>query len=703
MTKAAASGPQSGTFPLTGGLDLVTIPVSLTPGKVIAGVNYEPTAKGYTSIQGVERLDGQPKPSEASYSTINFDLGTANLTAGQIVTGGASGATGVMLADMVVTSGSFADGNAAGYVALGAITGAFIVNEHLKIGPTPHATTTSTASDRGAPDDDSDAAYLATAVLNARTLIQPVPGGGPVRGVALCRVDGFVYAFRDNAASGATKCPMWRASAAGWQAVPLGWTLKGTATSATAVAAGNTVTGATSGATGVVSRVITDGNQAWANGIATRLILSATTGAFQAGENLTVGGTALATAGGAATDNTPAPGGRFEFKNTNFYGATSLGALYGVNGVSPGFEWDGTIFTPIITGAPTETPEHLEAHKMHLALSYPNGQLQLSQSGLPQCWNGTFGAFADGIGDDITGLLSQLAGTLAIFSQTSINILSGSTAADFAMAPFTQDVGAAEWTLQTVGNPTYLDQGGVRNLTTTQAFGGFNVGTLTQLVQPYLDAKKQAKVPAVASLRVRNKSQYRLYFGDGTLLTIFVGTKVPSILPQDYGARIPRCTFSSLNVTDDEGTEEVLLMGCDDGYVYQIDKGTSMDGDEIQGFLRLAFNHCGSPNQNKRFQKMTLQVGTVSNLFFTAAFSDGDPDQPAVDEQSFSVYAGGGFWDESNWNNFIWSARTIGRADAHFDGLGVNCSPTIGFSSATDAPHTISTMTLLYSMRGPLR
>lgn len=711
MRKAAASGAASQTIALTGGLDLVTIPTALPPGRVIAAVNYEPVAQGYRSLQGVERLDGHPAPSAASYSTVNFGTGTANITAGQTVTGGTSGATGVALAASVVTSGSFGGGNAAGYIGLGAITGTFQSGEALKVGGVTVATSTSAANSRGAPDDATDAAYLAQAVANARALIQPVPGGGPVRGVAYCRASGSVYAFRDNAPSGATKCPMWKATATGWQAVALGWTLKGTATGTTAIAAGNTVTGAVSGATGTVSRVLTDGNQVWANGLAIRLVLSATTGTFQAGESLKVGGTALATAAGAAIDNTPAPGGRFEMLNTNFYGASSLGALYGVNGVSPAFEWDGTIFTPIYTGAPTETPQHLAAHKMHLFLSFPNGQLQASQSGLPQGWNGTMGAFADGIGDNITGLLSQLAGTLAVFSQQSINILSGSTTSDFSMSPFTNDVGSTEWTLQTVNYPTYLDQGGVRNLTTTQAYGDFNVGTLTQQIQPLLDAKKLAGVTPVASLRCRAKSQYRLYFSDGTGITIYMGafkvslvgvTIIPSVLPFDYGARIPRCTFSGT----DNSNNEILLMGCDDGYVYQIDKGTSLDGDNISGYMRLPFNHCGSPNQNKRFQKMSLQVGTsavVSSLSFTAAFSDGDPDMPSVDQQSFSVYAGGAFWDEANWDQFIWSSRVIGRADAHFDGLGVNCSPTIGFSSATDQPHTISSMILLYSMRGPLR
>jgi hypothetical protein len=619
-----------------------------------------------------------------------------------------------MLADAVVQSGSYGGSNAVGYVTIGAITGTFQVTENLQVGAVNKVRTTSLAVDRGAADDDLDAQYLATAVVNARNLIQPVPGAGPVRGVALCKKDGNVYAWRDDVSPSATKSRMYRATATGWQLVALGWSLKFTASGATAIVAGNTVTGGTSGATGLVSKVITDGNQAFIAALTGVLILSATTGTFQAGEDLKVGGVTLATTPGPATANIISPGGRFECINTNFYGATSQGALYAAYGTGPAFEFDGTIFVPILTGAATETPQHIAAHKNHLFLSYPNGGLTGSQSGLPLCWNGSFGATAFGMGDDITGLMPELAGVLAIFCKSSIQILSGSISSDFVLAPYTIDVGAKEWTLETMGAPIFMDQGGVRDLTTTQSFGNFNVGTKTQMVQPLLDAKKKAKITPVACLRVRDKTQYRLYFSDGTGITIYLGAfkvsisgsiTIPSILPFDYGARIPRCMFSSVGPNDGQDEAEILLMGCDDGYVYQIDKGTSLDGDNINGFLRPAFNNCGSPGYNKRTHRMSVTVSGAkkATLFITGSFSDGDPDQPAIDEQSFSVIGGGGFWDEALWNQFLWSSRVNGKATADIDGIGNNFSPTIGTSANDEEPHVLSTYTLTYSLKGPVK
>jgi hypothetical protein len=252
-----------------------------------------------------------------------------------------------------------------------------------------------------------------------------------------------------------------------------------------------------------------------------------------------------------------------------------------------------------------------------------------------------------------------------------------------------------------MNGPTFMDDGGVRNLSTTQAFGNFSVGTLTQLVQPLIDLKKKAGITAIASLRVRTKAQYRLFFSDGTGLSLYVGGKGTSILPFDYGARIARCTSSGLDAAD----RELLLMGCDDGYVYQLDSGTSFDGDAVRAFIQLPFNHCGSPNRNKRFPKVTVQTNVAPSitLALTAAFSDGDPDMPAITTQSFDVRGGGGFWNESAWNAFVWSSRVLGKAEAHIDGLGNNISLTFSTQSATDLPHTLSSMTLMYSMRGPQR
>lgn len=124
--------PKQKYFPLTGGLDLVTSPLKLKPGALIACSNYEQgILGGYTRIEGFERIDGRPLPSEATYSLLNFDSGgLPSIIAEMQVVGQTTGAVGRTLT-VVITSGTFAGGDAAGYVILYNVSGAFQDNEEV--------------------------------------------------------------------------------------------------------------------------------------------------------------------------------------------------------------------------------------------------------------------------------------------------------------------------------------------------------------------------------------------------------------------------------------------------------------------------------------------------------------------------------------------------------------------------------------------
>jgi hypothetical protein len=120
------------SFDLDGGLNLVDPPMTIPPGMLLAATNYELLPRGgYARIEGFERSDGQARPSDASYWILNFDAGdlVAPVDDGLVV-GGTSGATG-KVGVTVLTSGSWAGGDAAGYFALYTLTGLFVDDEPL--------------------------------------------------------------------------------------------------------------------------------------------------------------------------------------------------------------------------------------------------------------------------------------------------------------------------------------------------------------------------------------------------------------------------------------------------------------------------------------------------------------------------------------------------------------------------------------------
>lgn len=677
---------------LYGGLDMVTPAIAMPPGRVIAVANYESTAEGYHRLDGFERLDGHTAPSAASYWVLQFDAGIAAVSEGDTVTGATSGATGVALIDGVVSSGSYGGSDAVGYLVLTEVSGTFQDDEDLQVSAATKCVANGLAVERGATNDTDNTTWMRDAIETARANISAMPGSGDTLGT--WHYGGAKWGFRNNA--GGTAAVMFKATAAGWVAQDLGLTIDFTSGGTTEIAEGDTITGATSAATATVERaIVTSGS--WAGGDAAgRLILSGQTGAFQA-ENLNVGAsTNIATIAGDSAAITLPPGGKYEFETYNFYGAANLKRMYGVNGVGTAFEWDGSVFVPILTGMTVDTPNHIMAHKKHLFLFFPGGSIQHSSIGEPYEWDPVTGAAELSIGEDITGALPEYAKTAIIYGRNKIAVLYGNDSSDWVIDEIANDSGAIEGTVQKMGTPVYLDDRGLRDMRTTQAFGDFRLGTLTTLVEPIFRSKRKAGVTPVASMRVRSKDQYRLFWSDGTGLSLYLGREHPEAMLFDLGR-----AFTTVCSSEDSDGNEILLGGCDGGFVYQLDSGTSFDGSEVIAYMRLPFDHLGLPEYEKLFMSVALEVDASpsAQIGVSAEFSFADEDQTPAVLQSFDVRGGGGFWDEANWDEFYWSSPVRGRAEAEPVGVGRDISVAIASSAIYEDPHTIKAITYHYSRR----
>lgn len=684
------------TIPLQGGLDLITPPVQIPAGKAIGCGNYESDVKGYRRIGGFERFDGRPKPSDASYWVLNFDAGTVAITAGEVVSGATSSAAGIALVDAVVTSGTYGGGNAAGYLVLYGVVGTFADDENLQVSAVTRMVANGTANEGGADTDENNTTWKQASVAATRVPITTVPGSGPVRGIVT--FNGDVFAFRDNA--GATAGGMYQATASGWSAITFGSILKFDAGSA-AFNEGATLTGGTSAATATIKRVVRSGGLYGSSNATGYLVLTGISGTFQNNEALTDNGTAAgaATSDGTVSAVTLPAGGHYEFTQHNFYGASNLARVYGCNGVGRAFEFDGTTLVPIYTGLADDKdkPVHIAEFQNHLMLSVAGGSVLFSSTGDPLNFEVTTGAGEIGFGQDVTGLQEAASSALVIGGAHRVSILTGTSSQDFVLAPLADDSGVFEWTLQYISAPLYMDTGGVRKMTTTQAFGGFRVGTITQAIEPLLDYKRSKGIVPVSSIRVRARDQYRLFFSDGTGVSIYLGRKDPEIMLFD----LPIQAFCAYCGEDSMG-REMLLVGADDGYVYEFDKGTSFDGEAIEAWIRFAFNSIGSPMQKKRWHKATLMIDgdVTTQISLTSETSYANPYHPSGVEQLFTVEGGGGFWNEANWNEFYWSTQYHGEAEAYLEGIGENISIVIMSDSTHEAPHSMSTMTLHFSYRG---
>ncbi len=677
---------KSDYFEFKGGLNLVDPPMKMGPSFTIGAENYECGEEGgYRRSGHFERFDGRRRPSDASYWVLNFDAGDTAISEGDLVGDGASPTVqGEALIDAVVSSGSWAGADAAGYVVLMAVSGktdpgSFADDDALYVGAAQVATANGTASERGASTDADDTTWYRDAVTTTRADIDVVPGSGVVRGVAIFNDN--VYAFRNN--SGGTACVMHKATTAGWVEQDLGRELSFTSGGTYVIAENDGIEGATGGATATVKRVIlTSGS--WAGGDAAgRLILYSQTGTFQS-ENLDVGANAnVATIAGDSTVTTLGPDGRFEFVVENFKGSTATIRLYGVDGVSRAFEWDGSVFVPLTTGMTTDAPTHLEEHKKHLFLTFPGGSVQNSDTGDPYGYSLRSGANEFGTGYETVGLHGLPGGVLGIWDRNRTYVLSGSSNSDWALNEHSDRSGAIEWSIQRIGMPVYADDRGITNLDQVQYFGDFRDNVIADEIRPYLQAKKDL---ILSSAIRREKNQYRLFFSDGTALFItFKAGKVSGAMPIDYGVKC-HCAVSE----EISGTERIFV-GADDGYVYELDRGTSADGSEISAFLRMAFWHFKSPETIKNFIKASLEVDCAGDveLQYTAEYDYGSADIAQARTETLSFTGGGGRWNVDDWNDFIWSEADYPMPIAELEGEGVNMGFLINSEATWEEPHTI--------------
>ncbi|GAB5434796.1 MAG: hypothetical protein EpisKO_41660 [Epibacterium sp.] len=687
------------TIVMQGGLDMVTEANQVQPGSCIGAQNYESEARGYRRIDGYERFDGQPKPSLASYWLLAFDQGSTAVNEDDTVTGATSGASGVVLQDATVEEGSWGGGDAAGEIILYNVSGTFQDNEALEVSGGTVAYSDGTAIETGATTDSADDEYLQAAIAKRRASIGKVPGSGGVLGVATYKGD--VFAWRNNAAG--TAAAMFKATASGWVEQNLGHTLDFTAGNVASLQEGETVTGGTSGATATVERVAMLGG-AWDGSAVGYLVLSGITGTFHASETLTGGASgATATGSGAQEAITLPAGGKYRTVSENFFAASNLRRLYGVNGVGPAFEWDGTVFAPIRKNLSTalDKPKYISVHANHLMTGYDGGAILYSGTGDPLDARALAGAGEMGFGQDITGLKSSTRTATIVMGRNKIGYLQGTDTNNFQLDDLAEDSGAMGDTLEVVGQPYFLDDQGVRSLSAAQSFGDWKIGTTTQKIEPLIRAKRENGIWPVGALRVRGKDQYRLYFSDATCISIYFGRKKPECM-QLLMAFTPTVVVSG----EDASGNEILLAGSSDGYVYQMDAGTSADGEEVEAFLRLSFLHQGAPTVMKRYHRGVLQVsdgGTGISLTYASDYDFGNPNIPSGFEADLSFAGGGGFWDTALWDNFYWDAAVQGQAEMELNGIGQNVSIALASSAIHERPHVLSSLTINFTGRRAIR
>ena len=220
------------------------------------------------------------------------------------------------------------------------------------------------------------------------------------------------------------------------------------------------------------------------------------------------------------------------------------------------------------------------------------------------------GAGVINVGDTVIGMI-VFREQLIIFTKTSIKRLVGNTSADYQLQPITEDIGCiAADTIQEVGGDImFMAQDGLRLLSATERIGDFGLNIASTPI-----TKDTAAFISTAntftSFVIRNKAQYRVFSyksgvaasaSEGLLATKFSDQGAESIAWAKLRGIRAHCSASRY-----VGNVEQILFGNDDGYVYELESGSSFDGESIEAIYESPAMPIEDPRVRKGIYKMTL-------------------------------------------------------------------------------------------------
>lgn len=589
-----------------------------------------------------------------------------------------------------------ADGDGYGVLTVINQQGEFIYGEQLTIAGTAYAESldeTGAINGGDYPTNRDD--LIAAAIELRRDQIVKPTGIGATRAVMI--YGDRVYCVRDQA-DGTAK--LFRATAAGWSEISLGWQLEVDAQSSEALQAGVTLTGATSGASGTVSRVVSLGGSIPGGTGKAIVVMSALTGTFSDNEDVQVSAVTVAKANGASFRQQLLAAGVYEHRVYNFSGATDRLSLYFTNGVNRAVEFcdDGDIAVMIKTGMVDDRPTSLFVHADHLVLIFRGGSVQTSGTAEPLNWSPIFGASELSLGEDAVGAMEDYGSpesgdATLIFCRNSVRVLYGKVRENFGLRRLGRDTGALRGTMQRIGPGIFLDDRGFKLTSTTDAYGNFKDDSISTKIESRVRELRQLAQCSVIS---REYSLYRIFFSDGSGLCCgFAGNKPTGWMPIRYKSKVYAAVSGEVN-----GAEHFYWSDFD-GNVYRGDFGTSFNGETINAYCRPSYNNCRTPRQEKQFREAAFEIepnGPMSLKVFVD-YDYAAPGSSFQNAEEMDTIGAGGIWGSAVWGEFIYGAGLIPDTVMPLEGSGRNIGFLFSHDAKGEKSHTIHGVTLQYSGR----
>jgi len=351
------------------------------------------------------------------------------------------------------------------------------------------------------------------------------------------------------------------------------------------------------------------------------------------GNVYTVLTTATVTAGGAtlsispALASSPADNAALTWLTSNYsdseklrtskYRISTTSKIVGVDGVNYPFIYDGTTYTVLDATTDLLGVSFAAFHKNHLVFA-KGDKIIFSSPYTDTDFNAANGSAIISIGGTITGII-VFREALIIFTEKSISQITGNTSADFVLQTITRNVGCvATDTIQEIGGDIiFLGPEGLRLLGATDRTGDFNLGVVSKVIQQEATDLIFSS-SSFSSVIIKQKSQYRIFGYNSTITPSGAKGILGTQMAADNTSNIAWAETSGIKAYvadgDYKNQTETIVFAHTDGYVYQMESGSSFDGSNIVASFATPYVPINDPRVRKTFYKLFLYTDPLGSV-----------------------------------------------------------------------------------------
>lgn len=271
------------------------------------------------------------------------------------------------------------------------------------------------------------------------------------------------------------------------------------------------------------------------------------------------------------------------------------------------------------------------------------------------------GAGSIKVDDNITGL-KVFRDSLFVFCQDRIFKLTGNSSSSFTIAPVSRTLGCLDgFSIQEIGGDlVFLGPDGIRTVQGTARIGDTELGVISKPIQRRF---QNISLDRISSVVIRDKSQYRLFKPTAG------GTEVASqgiigVIKSNPEGQIgwewseikgikPSCSDSQFI-----NSNELVVHGGFDGFVYKQESGNTFSGTNIQASYRSPDLTLGDAGIRKNMQRINVNYDAEGSVALALGvkfdFEDPATPQPAdysLTTQSTQAIYGSGTYGTSSYGS----------------------------------------------------